>query len=129
MLLLMSSLSSATIAVALTPDQIINELRATGKAGEGSPAAGKKFYMTDHRNKKGDVNSCSSCHTKDPMKTGKTRAGKIIEPMAISANKKRFTDKAKVEKWFKRNCHDVYDRECSAKEKLDFILFMKNPKI
>ncbi|MCX7177296.1 MAG: DUF1924 domain-containing protein, partial [Proteobacteria bacterium] len=38
-----------------------------------------------------------------------------------AANAARFTDPAKVEKWFGRNCEDVLERACSAAEKADFI--------
>jgi Domain of unknown function (DUF1924) len=48
--------------------------------------------------------------------------------MAIGTNPKRFTDKAKVDKWFKRNCQDVYQRECTPKEKGDFVSYMKTAK-
>jgi hypothetical protein len=63
-------------------------------------------------------------HTTDPRKTGQTRAGKDIEPMAASANPKRYSDQAKTEKWFGRNCNNVLGRECMATEKGDFITFM-----
>ena len=36
----------------------------------------------------------------------------------------RFTDPAKTEKWFRRNCTEVLGRECSAAEKADFIQFL-----
>ena len=49
---------------------------------------------------------------------------KDIEPMAASANPKRFTDQAKTEKWFGRNCNNVLGRECMPTEKGDFITFM-----
>ena len=54
----------------------------------------------------------------------RTRAGQAIDPMAVSANSDRFTDFAKDEKWFKRNCSTVLHRECTPTEKGDFISFM-----
>ncbi len=72
----------------------------------------------------GDTPSCSTCHTTDPTNTGQTRVGKAIKPMAVSANPDRFTDLAKVEKWFRRNCNTVLGRECTVMEKGDFIAFM-----
>jgi hypothetical protein len=48
--------------------------------------------------------------------------------MAPSANPQRFTDAAKVEKWFKRNCNDVLRRSCTAEEKGDFIAYMLSIK-
>ena len=59
-----------------------------------------------------------------PQNKGQTRAGKDIDPIALSATPRRFTDPAEVEKWFGRNCMSVLGRECSAAEKGDFITFM-----
>jgi hypothetical protein len=44
--------------------------------------------------------------------------------MAVSATPARYTDPAKVEKWFKRNCTEVIGRECSAQEKGDWLTYM-----
>ena len=49
---------------------------------------------------------------------------KAIEPLAPAVNPKRFTDSAKVEKWFRRNCKDVLARECSAGEKADVLAWL-----
>ena len=115
---------------AATPDQLISEYAAEAKntVKDFSAEAGRKFFLAVRKNSKGEMASCAGCHTKDPKQSGKTRAGKVIDPMAIVANKDRFTDKAKVEKWFKRNCKDVYERACTAHEKGDFITFMKSVK-
>jgi cytochrome c553 len=118
---------------AATVDEILRGYEAEAKKENAgfkgfSADAGKKFFLAEQKNRKGDMMSCTTCHTKDPTKTGKTKAGKAIEPMAVVANKERFTDKAKIEKWFKRNCGDVYDRPCTTQEKGDFIAFMKSVK-
>lgn len=89
---------------------------------------GKKFFRAERVNAKGDKVSCMTCHTDNPKKSGMTRANKIIEPMAPSVNAERFTDRAKIEKWFKRNCNDVYDRECTTLEKGDFMKYMMSIK-
>lgn len=69
--------------------------------------------------------SCTSCHTDNPLQTGRHAVtGKIIRPLAIAANSERFTDPARVEKWFGRNCRDVIGRHCSAAEKADFIAYL-----
>ena len=125
--------SVSTAFAATTPEALIQEYSAEAKKSdknfkEFSAENGHKFFLAERKDKKGDTVSCAGCHTKDPSKVGKTRAGKAIEPMAVAANKERFTDKAKVEKWFKRNCNDVYERVCTAQEKGDFITFMKNAK-
>jgi mono/diheme cytochrome c family protein len=69
--------------------------------------------------------SCSACHTSNPKMPGQNvKTGKPIDPMAVSANPVRFTNKDDVEKWFRRNCKDVLGRECTPIEKGDFISFM-----
>lgn len=81
---------------------------------------GKAFYNTAH----GDW-SCATCHTKDPLAQGRHAVtGKDILPLAPAANPKRFTDPAKVEKWFGRNCNDVLHRACTPQEKGDFIAYV-----
>jgi mono/diheme cytochrome c family protein len=85
-----------------------------------SAARGEAFY----KSKTGDV-SCASCHGDAPKAHGKhATTGKDILPMALVANAERFTDAAKVEKWFKRNCSDVLKRGCTANEKGDFIAYL-----
>ena len=85
---------------------------------------GKALYASSNAGGSSDTPSCSSCHTASPLKTGMTRAGKAIEPMAVSVSPTRFTDAAKTEKWFGRNCKSVLGRECSAREKGDFITYL-----
>jgi mono/diheme cytochrome c family protein len=73
--------------------------------------------------------ACATCHGISPKDQGKhATTGKAILPMAPSANPQRFTDAAKVEKWFKRNCNDVLRRSCTAEEKGDFIAYMLSIK-
>lgn len=90
----------------------------------GDAARGKAFFLGQHSGGKADSPSCTSCHTTNLAGTGKTRAGKEIGPMAASVAPKRYTDRAEVEKWFKRNCSDVLGRECSAQEKSDVLAFL-----
>ena len=93
-----------------------------------SPARGEAFYRGEHPRQGGAAQSCASCHTANPKQAGQTRVGKRIEPLAPAANPQRFTDAAKVEKWFRRNCMDVLQRECSAQEKGDFIAWLNQIK-
>jgi cytochrome c peroxidase len=73
--------------------------------------------------------SCSSCHGNPPIKPGKhASTGKTIDPMAPAANANAFTDTAKVDKWFRRNCKDVLQRECSAGEKADVLAYVMGLK-
>ena len=85
-----------------------------------SATAGRKLYSS----KVGQL-MCASCHTDSPMLEGRhVRTNKVILPMAPSANPKRLTDAAKIEKWFKRNCNDVLKRACTAQEKGDFMAYL-----
>ena len=86
-----------------------------------SGARGQRFFLSKH----GSDWSCASCHTSDPTRSGKHDVtGRAILPMAPAANPKRFTDAAKTEKWFRRNCRDVVGRECSALEKGDVLAWL-----
>ena len=91
--------------------------------GGGSAHAdrGQTFFTTKH----GKEWSCSTCHTATPTAEGKhASTGKVIAPMAPAFNPERFTDAAKTEKWFRRNCNDVVGRECTSGEKADFLAFL-----
>lgn len=86
-----------------------------------SAARGQRFFLSGH----GKDWSCASCHTSDPTRGGKHAVtGRAILPMAPAANPERFTDAAKTEKWFRRNCRDVVGRECSAREKGDVLAWL-----
>jgi hypothetical protein len=72
-----------------------------------------------------DAASCAACHTYDPTKAGRhVKTGRAIEPVAVSANPKRFTDAEKVEERFVRDCKSILGRACSATEKGDYVTFM-----
>jgi hypothetical protein len=86
---------------------------------------GEEFFKLRH----GADWSCSTCHTENPTAMGQhTVTQKDIKPMAPSANPERFTNAAKVEKWFKRNCKDVVKRECTAQEKGDVLTYLLSLK-
>ncbi|RTL80049.1 MAG: DUF1924 domain-containing protein [Hyphomicrobiales bacterium] len=112
-----------TSAAALNPAQkaLFETYAAIVK---GDAARGKALFFATHAGGKAESPSCISCHTTNLSGPGKTRAGKTIGPMAASAAPNRFTDRAEVEKWFKRNCSDVLGRECSAQEKSDILAFL-----
>jgi cytochrome c553 len=94
-----------------------------------SPVRGEAFYRAEHPGRDGGKQqSCATCHTANPKQTGKTRVGKPIEPLAPAANPQRFTEAAKVEKWFRRNCKDVLKRECTPQEKGDFVAWLNQIK-
>ena len=113
-------------AHAVTPVQIQQELetavRGTGSAFAGfSAQRGEQFFKSRHANDW----SCASCHTQAPAQPGRhAQTGKTIAPLAPNANPQRFTDSAKVEKWFKRNCNDVLQRPCTPQEKGDVLQYL-----
>lgn len=89
---------------------------------------GELLFRKEVINTKHEKISCMTCHTSNPKNPGLTRANKTIQPMATVVNPDRFTDPLKVEKWFKRNCMDVFERECTETEKSNFIKYMKSIK-
>lgn len=89
-----------------------------------SAKRGRLLFSSNNTTGKPETPSCTSCHTKSPLKAGQTRAGKEISPMAISRSPDRYTDPKKVEKWFRRNCKSVLGRVCTQLEKGDFLTFM-----
>ena len=92
-----------------------------------SAERGKALYFQEQE-RKGKTMSCATCHSKDPLASGRTPAMRRIEPLAPAANAERFTDPKKVEKWFRRNCDDVFARACTAQEKGDFITWITGLK-
>ena len=107
-------------------DSISLEKQYAGEAGLASFASrGEKFFTSKH----GKEWSCASCHGAPPTKEGKhASTDKPISPLAPAFNSKRFTDEAKVNKWFKRNCNDVLGRECSSLEKADVMAYLNSLK-
>lgn len=91
----------------------------------GNAARGQTFFNAKH----GGEWSCASCHGQPPTQEGKhASTGKPIAPLAPAFNPKAFTDTAKVDKWFRRNCKDVLARECSAGEKADVLAYLNSLK-
>ena len=107
-------------AMAATPTELLAGYSA--QAGQSANAAkGEAFFKANH----GQEWQCTSCHGKSPMTGGRhASTDKAIDPLAPAANAKRFTDSAKAEKWFRRNCKDVLARECSAAEKADVLAWL-----
>lgn len=103
------------------------QARQTDATFSPSVERGKAFYHTEKQTPDGKL-ACAGCHTADPRGTGKTSAGKAIEPLAPGVNPQRFSDLKKTEKWFRRNCNDVFARECTPAEKADFIAYVSSIK-
>lgn len=111
---------SVNAALAETPQAILQSYSAQA----GSPAVperGRDLFTSRH----GREWSCSTCHGAMPVQPGKHAAtGKTIAPLAPAFEARRFSDAAKVEKWFGRNCNDVLGRPCSATEKADVMAWL-----
>jgi hypothetical protein len=113
-------------AMAQTPKEILAEINGEAQAENPtfkgfSPAQGETFFKQKH----GNDWACASCHTDNPAAVGKhAKTGKIIDPLAPAANSERFSNPAKVAKWFKRNCNDVLGRVCTAQEKGDVLSYL-----
>lgn len=104
--------------------QQLERWRAQASA-PGQADRGRAFFTSRH----GGEWSCASCHGNPPVQQGlHASTGKLIEPMAPAFNPRVFTDTAKVDKWFRRNCQDVVQRECSASEKADVLVWLLSLK-
>ncbi len=130
-LLLVGVLSSFLITgVNAAPrDDIMAQFATLAKASDASFIAfdaerGKNLFSTNFGKGKPETPACTSCHSSSPTNIGETRAGKAIDPLAISKTPDRYSDPKKVEKWFRRNCKSVLGRECTPVEKGDFITYM-----
>lgn len=127
MLLTISGLAHANEAILKTFEQQAKSANPEFKTF--SIPEGEKMFRAERINsKKNEKISCMTCHTANPKAEGLSRANKVIDPLAPVANQERFTDMAKVEKWFKRNCNDVLERECTITEKGNFTKYMMSIK-
>jgi len=94
------------------------KLKFDGKRGQALWT--KKFPAKDGKDRQ-----CSTCHGTELGKAGKhAKSGKLIDPMAPSANPERYTELKKINKWFKRNCKWTMGRECSNQEKGDILKYL-----
>lgn len=103
--------------------QYTAEARQAQPGWQPSAERGRALYYKEVM-RDGDKVSCVTCHTSDPARSGQTRSYRAIKPLAPAANPARFTDAKKVEKWFRRNCDDVFARECTAQEKADLVTWL-----
>lgn len=118
----LASLCLAAPAFAADTTPAAQLARFNAEAGKpGDATRGLAFFEATH----GGEWSCASCHGKPPTGTGKhATTGKPIGALAPARNAERFTEVAKVDKWFRRNCKDVLSRECSATEKADVLAYL-----
>ncbi|WP_288392358.1 DUF1924 domain-containing protein [uncultured Herbaspirillum sp.] len=118
------ALLASSAVHAATPAQLLADYSA--QAGSPAvPARGQQFFTTQHARQW----SCASCHGAVPTQAGRHAAtGKPIHALAPAFNPERFTDAARSEKWFRRNCNDVIGRECSTAEKADVLSWLMTLK-
>jgi hypothetical protein len=110
---------------ALLADYAVQAKQTDASFAGFSVERGQSIYASHHAEAKPETQACAACHGEDPSKPGQNaKTGKVIDPMAVSANPKRFTSKDDVEKWFGRNCKEVLGHDCSALEKGDYITFL-----
>jgi cytochrome c peroxidase len=122
------ALATSLPALAETPQQMLAGYAAdAARERPGfAPSAerGRQFYI-ERRSAAEKMPNCASCHTEDATAAGKhVITSKAIEPLAPIAGSARFSESAKTEKWFRRNCKEVVGRECSAAEKADLLRFL-----
>lgn len=113
---------TALIALAIIASSLsISQAALAEEGAETNPEAGKQLWYQDF-----DGRSCTSCHGQSPKELGKhQKTGRQIEPMALSVNPERFSDPAKTEKWFRRNCRWTLGRECTSDEKANILAWLK----
>lgn len=126
--LLLSSLGAPALATTAADIQaaLATEARQKDPGFRAfSAERGQTFFIATH----GNDWSCATCHTRNPAQAGAhEKTKKPIDPLAPSVNPSRFTDAAKVDKWFRRNCKDVLARECTAEEKGDLLAYLLTVK-
>ena len=127
--LVLATLTLPLTSLAAPRDDILAFYASAAKAA--SPAfsgfsapRGEQLYVTKFAGGKPDTPACTSCHADSPRSAGRTPTGKSIEAVAVSVTPTRYTDAAKVEKWFKRNCNEVLGRACTPLEKGDWLSYM-----
>lgn len=123
-LAVLGSIAFSSAVHAGTPAELLAGY--TAQAGKPAvPERGQQFFNARH----GREWSCASCHGAVPTQSGKhASTGKTIGALAPAFNPERFTDPAKSEKWFRRNCNDVAGRECTAAEKADVLSWLLSLK-
>lgn len=124
---ILAVLCAATVQAA-TPAELLAGYQAVaaGQSAGFQPSAQRgAVFFANRFGKSAKMPACTSCHTDDPGQAGRhVVTDKAIKPLAPAVNAARFTDAAKTEKWFRRNCTEVVGRECNAGEKADFVAFM-----
>lgn len=122
---LVAGLMCFPLLAADTSAQVQLEKWSVAAGRPGNATQGEELFNQKH----GDAWSCASCHNSPPTTTGKhASTSKPIKPLAPALNAEAFTDTAKIDKWFKRNCRDVMKRECTPAEKADVMAYLLSLK-
>lgn len=125
MVLLVFSLWFSHMAYATEAARTLQKEYLAQGVKDFSAERGKSMWSKEFTNADAAGRSCSGCHGTDLTQKGKhLKTKRPIQPMAVSANAKRYTDTKKIEKWFTRNCKWTWGRECSAQEKGDFLEYL-----
>jgi hypothetical protein len=122
------ALMLTTAVQANTPvDALLQEYQQQA-TNDFSATAGEAFWNQSFRvSGTNEDRSCATCHTAKVQQTGKHAVTtKEIKPLAPSVLSKRLTNPEKIRKWLKRNCEWTLGRECTAQEKGDVLMFLKN---
>ena len=127
--LLITALLLPLGALATPRDEMVAQYAVAAKAASASfsgfsAVRGEKLHSTKFSGGNPETPACTHCHADKPQNAGRSPSGKTIEAVAVSATPSRYTDPAKVEKWFKRNCNEVLGRTCTALEKGDWLTYM-----
>lgn len=125
-------LAATTPAWSATPRELLDsyttEAARLAPGFEASAQRGAQFY-SKRFGVSPQMPACSTCHNETPAEPGRHAiTGKTIQPLSPRAEGSRFSDVAKVEKWFRRNCGEVLGRACSAAEKADFLRYLAEAK-
>lgn len=116
----------AALANPTAVDPLLAEYQSQG-ATKPDAGRGQQLWNSPQASAKpGEQRSCADCHTSQLRDRGKhVRTGKPIEPLAPAVNSKSLSDPRNVKKWLMRNCKWTLGRECSAQEKADLLVFIR----
>ena len=120
LMLVLAGITHATTALAVTPAELQAQYAAEA-ATQPSATRGEALFNQKH----GREWACASCHGTPPTRDGEhAMTHKRIAPLAPAFNPDALTDRARADKWFKRNCGDVLGRACSSGEKADVLAYL-----
>jgi len=146
----LSLLFACAATMAQSPEALLRTYAEQARSADAgfsgfSAERGQAFYYATHPQPDGTEYSCASCHHQDPRKEQFAHHDKIpcrachfpsqhytqahtirrqLLPIAPVANDARFTDAARSDMWFAKNCQFVLGRDCTPLEKGDLITWL-----